>query len=418
MSQRWRSKRLILLTATSVAAVASGLGIAWAATTATTGTNVSCATATIPARTGSDANLAYTESGTSTSACNTVTYTVPTVTQTVTATPTSSTSSTATTTSTTTSSTTSSPPTGAVVAAAPTGPATPTGGWAVQYADAFGSCLTDTGTGCSAGYARSDNTLSPATRANGAGNANEIAALEPSAVNVTAQGIDLHCSATANLGDSYTCGAVTGGAYGSNPPGAFHWTPAAGVHLVIQAVFQAPANQGNMDPSFWVNGPSDNPEVDIPEMWGMNHVPPAGAANTWCGFQLGDPAVPFDSGGATGNVQATFCGTGSGDPQIDPSKGTHTWTFDENGNTFTSYVDGHLIGANAYSNFNSTKGLFKMLLMASMREDPPSGGPRSGYPFPPGGNDLTFRSVAVYEPASANGAGTNGPIIVPGTSVQ
>lgn len=408
----------VIVVVLSVAGV--GLGIAWAASTATTATNVSCATATLPAHTiGVDGTGVDTIAGTSTSACNTATYTVPTVTQTVTATTTASTSSSTTpaSTTTTTSSTTSTgPPTsGAVVPAAPTGPTAPAGGWSVQYADAFGSCLTDTGTGCSAGYARADDTLGPVTHANGAGNANEIAALEPSADDITAAGLKLHCSATANLGDSYTCGSVTGGAYGATAPGAFHWTPAPGVHLAIQAAFQAPPNQGNMDPSFWVNGPSDNPEIDIPELWGMNHVPPAGATNTWCGFQFGDPAVPFDSGGATGNVQATFCGTGG--VQGDPSDAIHTWTLDENGNTFTSYLDGHQVGTKTYSSFNSSAGVFKMLLMSSMREDPPSGGPRSGYPFPAGGNDLTFRYVAVYEPASANGAATNGPIVVPGTQI-
>jgi len=78
------------------------------------------------------------------------------------------------------------------------------------------------------------------------------------------------------------------------------------------------------------------------------------------------------------------------------------------------------VGSKTYSGFNtgSGAGQFKLLLQNSMREDPPGGGKRSGYPFPAGGNDMIFRYVAAYEPKSASHAGTNGPIIVPGTTVK
>jgi hypothetical protein len=305
--------------------------------------------------------------------------------------------------------------TAVTVPAAPTGPTTPTGGWAIEYADGFGDCLTDPNTLCSLGAARADNTLGAASHANGAGNANEIAGLVPSAVNVTSAGLDLHCASASvapnPYGDPDTCGAVTGGAYGSVVPGAYHWTPTKSTHFVLEAQFQVPQNQGNMDPSFWSNGPSDVEEVDHPELWGMSHVPTVGVSNTWKGYLFGDPAVPFDSGGATGNVQLTF-GT-SPVPAIDPSLGLHTWTLDENGLVFTSYLDGVKLGTKTYSPFNSQSGVFKFLLMSSMRKDVKTG---KDYALPSGGNDLIFRYVAVYEPASA--ANRSASLIVPGTNVQ
>lgn len=81
------ARRLFLVCGLVVGMVACGLGLAWAASQ-TTGTNVSCATATasLPGHTvGVDGAAVDTIAGATTTAsqCNTVTYTVPTVTQTV-----------------------------------------------------------------------------------------------------------------------------------------------------------------------------------------------------------------------------------------------------------------------------------------------------------------------------------------------
>lgn len=109
-------RKILAAVAVIAGTVACGLSIAWAASN-TTGTNVSCATATasLPAHTvGVDGTDVHTISGTQATAsqCHTETYTIPTSTETVTATPTqtsSSQSSSSTTSSqTTTSSTTTS----------------------------------------------------------------------------------------------------------------------------------------------------------------------------------------------------------------------------------------------------------------------------------------------------------------------
>lgn len=430
----WITSRLFVAVAAAAAGSLSAGMIALGQGSATTDTNVACATATatVPDHTvavdttpvDTIAGAADTETQ-----CNTATYTVSTSTETVTDTGTgtgtssSTTSSTSSSTSsTTTSSTTTSPPppSSGFVPSAPSGPATPAGGWDVRYADHFDSCLTDAATNCSLGGARQDDTLGSVTNRNGAGNGNEIDAAVPSEVDVAPAGLVLSCHHKPALTDFYSCGFVSDGAHNSVAPGGFHWTPSANLNLVLEAAIQFPPNQGNMDPSFWINGPSDNPEVDNPEGWGMNHFPPAGATNTWCGFQFGDPAVPFDSGGATGNLQFTFCH--SPGANLDPSDGLHRWTLQEQGLTLTSYLDGVKLGSRTYSGFNSGGASFKMLLENSMRQDPPCCGPRDGYPFPVNGNQMVFRYVAAYEPASDNGAGTNtapprAPIIVPGTTV-
>jgi len=79
---------------------------------ASTGTNTACATATIPPHSLTDSLGGYTISGTSTSACTTATYTIPTTTVTVSGSSSSTTSTTPTTTTSTTSTTTTTPPAG------------------------------------------------------------------------------------------------------------------------------------------------------------------------------------------------------------------------------------------------------------------------------------------------------------------
>jgi hypothetical protein len=317
-----------------------------------------------------------------------------------------------TTTSSTTSSTTTSPPppspTGHAVPAAPDMPRAGVTSWRVEYADAFGSCFTATDTACSSGYPRSDNTLLPQTRANGAGNANEIAAFEPAYNDVTTQGLDEECRVASNLGDSYSCGAMIGLAGGS-----FHWNPGPNTHIVIQFSAKLPANEGNMDPAVWATGAGYAWEIDFPEFSGWNHYPPAGASNTWCGFPFGDPAVPHDEGGVRGTgAVPTFCS--SAGANFNPATINNIYTLDENGDVFTTYIDGVQMESRTFSGFNQAQG--KLITQNDMREDKTSGS-RTDSHFPAAGNDMVIPYLAVYEPSVANNAGTNGPIIVPGTSV-
>ena len=276
----------------------------------------------------------------------------------------------------------------------------------MEYADAFGSCFTDPSTKCSGGFPRSDNTLVSQTHPNGAGNSNEIAAFVPGENDVTAGGLQLHCDAVASQGDSYSCGAMIGKASGS-----FSWNP--NEHLVMQWVGQLPANEGNMDPAVWSTGTNYAWENDFPEFWGWNHYPAAGASNSWCGFMLGFPAVPVDNGGGTGEQALTMCS--SPGTSFDPSAGFHTYTLEMQGGTMTGYIDGTKVTSLNVGSFSSALG--KLWLDNDMRANRTTNA-RTDSHFPASGNVFDVRSIAFYEPASANNAGTNGPIIVPGTQVH
>jgi hypothetical protein len=304
----------------------------------------------------------------------------------------------------------------ATVPASPSGPATPSGGWTVEYGDAFGSCLTFTDTGCSAGYPRSDNSLSPQTNAGGNGNPNEITAFEPANMDVSTAGLVTHCTQTANLGDAYSCGQVlgNGGPAGTNghapaAPHPFYFDPKTAT-TAIQYVAQLPANQGDMDPGVWENSVSDNPEIDNAEYFGMHQPPQAGACGTWTGDGWGFPAIPF-GGSQVGNGDSTYWCQGAG-PGFDPSATEHTYTMYFNAGACDGYVDGVLITSGTCS---FTTASFKLLLGMSMRKDTKTG---QSYALPAGGNTLTIRYIAVYEATSANNAGTNGPIVEPGSSVS
>lgn len=304
------------------------------------------------------------------------------------------------------------------VPATPDGPATPSGGWSVVYGDAFGSCLPQTTTMCSSGYARSDPGWTALTNANGDLNPNEIDAFEPSSMDVTSQGLVTHCTQTANLGDAYTCGTIlgNGGAAGtnSNAPTAskpFQFQLPSSDAFVIQYQAQLPANQGNMDPTVWENSVSDNPEVDNAEYFGMHQPPVSGSCGTWTGDGWAWPAIPF-GGSMTGNGDNTFW-CGSGGPTFDPSAAEHIYTMEFNKGSYDGYVDGNLYTSGTYS--VTSTAWFKFLLGMSMRKDAKTG---LAYALPSGGNTLTIPYIAVYAPTSQGTTGTSNSGLAPGTTVQ
>lgn len=411
-------KKIGLSALVVVCAVAIGIATAFAATSSTTGTNVSCATATLPSHTVAvDGSGVDTISGTSTQACNTVTYTIPTVTDTTTASGGTTTDSGATSSTSTTTST----PTGAVVPASPSGVTAPSGGWKVEYGDAFGSCFTDTATKCTAGYSRQDNTLEAISQANGFGNSNEkgVLAFMPSEVDVTSAGLVQRCDTAANVpnsyGDPFTCGSTKGlntRGFAKNP---FNWNFGANRHFVIQYAWSMPDNSTHQDdPAVWETGVNWAWEIDNPECWGYGFGADSAADHGWYDKSCGLIAVPKDTGGSTGNLQVTL-GTTANVP-VDPTS-MHTYTLDLNDNSSgtlvaTAYIDGTKIGSHSYTKFSSSTG--KFILANSMRLNKACG---CNVGLPAGGNSETIRYVAVYEPASASNAGTNGPLVVPGTTV-
>lgn len=314
---------------------------------------------------------------------------------------------------------TAAPAMAATVPAAPLGVTAPAGGWQAEYADGFGACLTDPLTSCPLGAARSDNTLEGIQQADGFGNPNEVgvAALEPSEVAVTAQGLVQRCDAIPALGDADSCGATRGLNTRGYATHAFNWSFAPNRHYVIQYAWQLPDNSTHMDdPAVWETGVSWAWEIDNPECWGYGFGADSALDHGWYGKSCGLIAVPKDTGGGTGNLQVTI-GTTPNVP-VDPTTALHTYTLDLNDNasgtlTGTAYIDGVKIGSHTYATFNGAAG--KLILANDMRKNKACACNKG---LPAGGNVETIRYVAVYEPASANGVGTNGPIIVPGTTVN
>jgi hypothetical protein len=242
------------------------------------------------------------------------------------------------------------------------------------------------------------------SHAHGAGNSNEIASFVPGEVDVTSAGLMLHCDTKATSTDPFSCGALIS----SKASGKFTWTPSQ--HMVMQWVGKLPANQGNMDPAVWATGVAYAWENDFPEFWGWNHYPSAGSSNTWCGFQFTFAGVPHDNGGGTGQTPLEFCK--SAGTNFDPSAGYDTFTLDMTGGNMIGYIDGVQVSSHNFGSFNNAPG--QLWLQNDMRANKQGAAAH----LPAGGNVMNIRSVAFYEPASANNAGTNGPIVVPGTTVH
>ena len=295
-------------------------------------------------------------------------------------------------------------PTGNTVAAAPEGVPTPSGGWTVEYGDAFGSCLTTTTTNCSAGYPRSDNTWVPYV-AGPWSKANSLGAFAANENNITTQGLDMHCAKTPDDGYNYSCGDLNT----NNSAHAFTFQ-ASGHHLTVEFVAKLPNNLNHMeDPAVWSSDPGNALEIDFPEWWGW----PASSTtdNGWCGAQWTFPGIPFDGGGSTGQTVQTFCKTAG--ENFDPSTAFHTYTLDMNNGVMTGYVDGTQVSQRT---FTGLEHINEDLILQNMLRKNSACNCDNGS-FPAGGTDMIIRSIAMYEPASAGNAGTNGPIIAPGTSV-
>jgi chitodextrinase len=301
------------------------------------------------------------------------------------------------------------------VPASPSGPPIPTGGWRPEFADAFQACVTFTSMPCSAGYPRTDTAWAPQTKADGNSNPNEkgVVAFEPGNLDITSQGFVTTCANTANLGDQKTCGQMlmNGGPAGTNgsapaAPNPFHMDLSSGT-WAIQYQAQLPADQGNLDPGIWENGPSGTPEIDNAEYFGM-HKQPSGS-NTWCGMGWAFIAVPYGGSQSGTGDNEYWCQAGG--PNFDPSTAEHTYTMYFSGGSYTGYIDGTQVTSGTYS-VNSSA--FKLIAGMSMRTDAATG---QVYALPSAGAKLTIPYIAVYEAASANNTGTNGPMIEPGTTV-
>lgn len=289
----------------------------------------------------------------------------------------------------------------ASVSATPAGPANPSGGWSVVYADAFGAPL-----GTAAG---DDNTWFPnncSTSGNcTAFNSNETEVMNPDAVSQSPGQLKLTCTYTAAAqspgGKHYVCGTARGLTENVSGYRFFKWAAGKGQTLVFQIVAKLPENTGEADPGFWSDGPPWNDtEFDFFEAggWGSQHT------TGWKTDAL------YTAWFASPHIEATKFGF-----SFDPVAAYHTYTTEifPDG-TFSEWIDGALqpwatrVGP-ASPDLQAKDGLVLSYGLRTCAEC------KSG--FTSGSREFDVKSVAVYEDAAHKGTGIEGGGIAPGTAV-
>ena len=289
----------------------------------------------------------------------------------------------------------------AVVSATPTGPATPAGGWSVEYADGFGAPL---GTG-----AGQDNTWFPnncIVMTNCPGfNSDEMEVMNPSAASVTPEGLKLTCTYTAAAqqpgAKHYVCGTLRGNSEGR--PGGysyFKWSPGKGQTLVFQAIAKFPPNTGEADPGWWSNGPPWNDtEVDFFEGGGASSDHTTGWKTDWMYTAWFAPPHPIAN--KRGFAE-------------DPSLAFHTYTFEiAPNNTYSVWIDGvpQSWGTNVGPAKPDLAEKATLILSYGLREC------RCTTGFTSGAREFDVRSVAVYEDKAHEGVGVENAGVAPGTKL-
>jgi hypothetical protein len=287
------------------------------------------------------------------------------------------------------------------VSSVPTGPPTPAGGWSVVYADAFGAPI---------GRGRGDdNTWFPnncSQTVNCAGfNADEPEVMNPSAVEVTSQGLRLKCTHTTKAqspgAKHYVCGMLRGQNQGVRGYSFFTWSPGKGQTLVFQAVAKFPPNTGEADPAWWTNGPPwDDTEVDFFEGYGASSSHTTG----WKTDAMYTAWFAHPHANAVKNGFAT-----------DPSQAFHTYTFEiAPDNTYSVWIDGalqpwatHVGPVNPDLTEKAT-----LILSYALRTCPCTTG------FTSGAREFDVKSVAVYEDSAHRGVGIENGGVAPGTVVH
>ena len=327
----------------------------------------------------------------------------------------------------------------------PNGVPAPTGGWSVEYADAFNQPLCE-----SPSQSNCDNTLFPSRGSscnNTPGyNSDEMEVFNCSAVSESpSTGLSLSCNYTPGLstasGDApsnYTCGAVNGADLPTGyKPFAMKPGEGNGQEWAVETVAQFPPNTGEADPGWWAHGGNFEEELDFFEGFGGG----AGKGGTWTtpqppsnGYVGGtDPTWIYNEGLSS---QGQIYGDNAfyKDYGFDPSAAFHTYTtvFFPDG-SFSHYVDGKLrswsyvptsspdcaagsttctvMGPPSVNNNQAVS----LTLSYGLRDD--TDGDPDPY-FQSGTRHFNIRSIAVYESTTANGANATNPGIAPGTTVK
>jgi hypothetical protein len=268
-------------------------------------------------------------------------------------------------------------------------------------------------------------------------NGNEMEVFNCSQVSTDANGLELKCSYSPNIvpGKNYNCGAIrTDGR--SHPAGyrLFKFDPGQGHEWAIQITARFPPNTGEADPGWWLTDPKWTWEIDMFEGFGAS----AGSGGTWCRPASGsrwigvtDPTWVYRTETHSSiRADQMLCRDAQPSP-FDPSAGYHTYTtVIYPNNTMSEYIDGHIqvwdyvpAGGDSHVGGGSLVGppaafptTYGGLIISYGLRDTVTGNPDPH--FTSGARSMSVRSIAVYESATARGAGTvNGGLMAPGTSL-
>jgi hypothetical protein len=303
------------------------------------------------------------------------------------------------------------------IAPNPMGPATPNGGWSVEYADDFNDPL-GTGSG-------QDNTwsLGP-TLSRGANptydlssNSNSQASVSDGNLLITAkysatpyQAASGSYPATNYISDQIDTTTEQTGYHG------FDWYPnTSGTTWVFQINTEWPANTNDLFNSFWSyaeysTGSSD--ERDFFEGRPWNGTP----EQYWIDSNSLSPHDDFCYANNDSTCEGVY---GAAEP-FDPSAAYHTYTYEVfPGGGWSFYIDGKLQpwAANQPSSGQQVDGKPMMLLLDYIvmgSDDQNNIDPG----FTSGIRSMKVNNVVVYEDKDANGAGVVGGGLAPGTTLS
>ncbi len=273
---------------------------------------------------------------------------------------------------------------------APTGPATPTGGWAVDFADDFNAPL-GTGPGQDNYWypSQSWNTNPDADVAGD--NSYETEVYNASQVSVSGGLLSLTAVYQVTAGGSYVSGIVTSPTGRAGYQG-FTWTPGDGSTWAFEIVCQWPVNTGELFNAWWSSTESGwSDERDFFE----GHTTQAGIDTDWI----------YVTSPVTQDYYETTLG-------FDPSAAMHRYTYAVNSDqSWSFYIDGALqtwVGKNGVSPIESSVDAPMELIINYAL---------SAVTFTSGSRTFLVDSVAVYQDEAHAGQSTAGGGIAPGTVI-
>jgi hypothetical protein len=309
-------------------------------------------------------------------------------------------------------------PAGGVVNAVPTGPAAPSGGWHVAFADGFGAPI-GTGPGQDNFWYPNEGSCCTATEDKNGNNTNELQVYNSSQVKVGSEGLELVDTFSPNRKKAegsypvrnYVSGAVQ--TFSRYVPGGyrpFTWEPNQGEKWAFECDCKLPVNTGEVDPGWWAMDAPWHNELDFFEEWGW-----ACESNVNC---LTGITWIYNTAGLqlVQSYKSLYT-------MFDPSAAYHRYTTVINpNNSIEEYIDGvrqTWLGNNGVLGPppGMTAAKMAIILTNALREKTPLG-PNPATHFQSGSRTFAVRSIGVYQDAGHAGQNVEGGGVAPGTTVR